>query len=624
MKINTLMYRCRFCLGIACSLFVLPLQSIAQSSPTIGGPDEPVRVLSPAIDLSVHDGRLRPAIGTENIQVLRANRTRRELADNMGWTYNHAPMLAYWNNKFYLEYLSNPIGEHLPPGHTMVATSKDGRTWDMPKEVFPMYMVRPGPIASIESGIAMMHQRQGFYTAPNGRLLVLAVYGHAPAMFGAAQIGRVVREAYKDGTYGPIYFIRTNAAAKKEDIHTYAMYNTSADKGFVEACEALLANKLKTMEWWDEDRPAKPDGFHTVTGHEAPSVYHRRDGLAVAHWKSAFTAVSSDEGMTWSKPFKVPGITTDGAKTWGQKTEDGMYSLVYNPANFGSHRWPLAVVSGTDGITFDNMLLVDGEVPPRRFIGRAKDFGLQYVRGISEGDGNPPGSDMWLTYSGNKEDMWVSRVPVPIRYKVEGPVSDKFNELVVGAQVPDWNLYRPKWAPVSVVAFPGAANKSLQLEDKDPYNYAKAVRVFAEAKTAHVSFKLYARQANKGTLEMEVLDQVGHRPVRVVLADNGHIQIANGSNMVDAGLYKSSTWYTIDIAVNATSGKYDVSVNGKQVIKQADFAEPATTVERLSFRTGVYRTELNRQSDRYAGGDLPNADDAVPAAVFNIDDVTVK
>ena len=103
-----------------------------------GGPDEPVRVVSEGINLDVHDGRLRPAIGVENIQVMRANRTRPEMADGYGWTYNHAPMLAYWNGKFYLEYLSNPFGEHLPPGQTLVATSSDGRNWDIPKQVFPI------------------------------------------------------------------------------------------------------------------------------------------------------------------------------------------------------------------------------------------------------------------------------------------------------------------------------------------------------------------------------------------------------------------------------------------------------------------------------------------------------
>jgi hypothetical protein len=33
---------------------------------------------------------------------------------------------------------------------------------------------------------------------------------------------------------------------------------------------------------------------------------------------------------------------------------------------------------------------------------------------------------MWLTYSVNKEDIWVSRVPVPVVGGVGGPVNDRF------------------------------------------------------------------------------------------------------------------------------------------------------------------------------------------------------
>src|SRR5207249_7522293 len=95
-------------------------------------------------------------------------------------------------------------------------------------------------------------------------------------------------------------------------------------------------------------------------------------------------------------------------------------------------------------------------------------------------EGDPPGNDMWLTYSGNKEDIWISRVPVPIRYKIEGPVEDTFDSLTVGGKIPDWNIYAPRWAPAGIAAFPNARNRSLQLEDKDPYDYARAVRVFAE------------------------------------------------------------------------------------------------------------------------------------------------
>jgi hypothetical protein len=594
--------------------------------PQLGGPDEPVRVLSQGIDLGVHDGRLRPAIGVENIEVMRANRTHPEMADGYGWTYNHAPMLAYWNGKFYLEYLSNPFGEHLPPGQTLVATSGDGRNWDKPRQVFPIYLLRPGPISGNESGMAMMHQRMGFYVAPNGRLLVLAFYGHAPNPWGATGIGRVVREAKKDGSFGPVYFLRYNSLAKLDERNTttFPFYARSDDQGFVDACNALLVDKLKTMQWQEEDRST--DGFYTVPGQvlQAPSVYHRKDGMAVALWKASWAALSSDEGKSWSTPVRVPSIITDGAKTWGQRTDDGRYAIVYNPADFGSHRWPLAAAAGDDGILFQNMLLINGDVPPRRFFGRAKDFGLQYVRGISEGNGDPPGSDMWVTYSSNKEDIWVSRIPIPIRHRAEGPVADSFDKLDVGGIIPDWNINQPRWARTAVVAFPTVANKSLQLEDRDPYDYAKAVRVFAEAASVRVACKVFVRQSDAGRLEIELLDHAGHRPVRIVLNGDGRVQAADAAGLVDAGPYRAGTWHRIEIAVDAAERKYDVSLDGKMVVRQAAFAEPAVSLERLSFRTGEFRTEPTRQTDRYSGADLPGADEPVKPAIYYVDDVVIR
>jgi hypothetical protein len=42
--------------------------------------------------------------------------------------------------------------------------------------------------------------------------------------------------------------------------------------------------------------------------------------------------------------------------------------------------------------------------------------GPQYVRGISEwsSDGSWKDDAMWVAYSVNKEDVWVSRIPIPI------------------------------------------------------------------------------------------------------------------------------------------------------------------------------------------------------------------
>src|SRR5688572_27047586 len=76
------------------------------------------------VNVDYHHGQLTPAVGVHNIQVMRASREHPAQSDGHGWTYNHAPMLAYHNNTFYLEYLSNPVGEHVQPGQTLLSTSK--------------------------------------------------------------------------------------------------------------------------------------------------------------------------------------------------------------------------------------------------------------------------------------------------------------------------------------------------------------------------------------------------------------------------------------------------------------------------------------------------------------------
>ncbi|HEY1021988.1 MAG TPA: six-hairpin glycosidase, partial [Flavisolibacter sp.] len=71
------------------------------------------------VNVDYHHGQLSPAIGVHNIQTFRANREHPEWAGT-SWTYNHAPMLAFWNGRYYLQFLSNPVGEHEPPGQTFL------------------------------------------------------------------------------------------------------------------------------------------------------------------------------------------------------------------------------------------------------------------------------------------------------------------------------------------------------------------------------------------------------------------------------------------------------------------------------------------------------------------------
>lgn len=590
-----------------------------------GSVNEPVRYIGGVtIDPNVHEGRLRYAIGTESHQTVRANRTHPEWSDGNGWTYNHASNLCYWNGRFYQQYLSNPVDEHIEPGQTLITTSTDGRNWEKPKVVFPPY--KPPEGVKIPKGYSgyMMHQRMGFYVAPDERLLVLAFYGHTEDPFREGGIGRVVREAYKDGTYGPIYFIRFSSHTKWDETNTsYPFYTKSDDKGFIEACNALLADKLKTIQWWDEDRGL--DGFYSITeAGQAFNYYHRKDGKVVGLWKRSFCALS-DDGIQFSKPVKAPTLIMAGGKMWGQATEDGRFSLCYNPIELDEYRYPLIVISSDDGIIYDNMLLVQGEVPPRRFMGRWKDFGPCYVRGIVEGNGNPPGKDMWLTYSMNKEDIWVSRVPLPIRYSIEGKVDDNFNELETGGPFNDWNIYAPKWASVEVADFPTAKNKSLLLQDKDPYDYARAIRVFEETKKAEIGVRISPKQTDNGMLEIDVTDRYGNRPVRMSFDVDGKIKAVDGNKEVVLQSYKSDIWYDLKVIVAAHPfGHYSVTLNGKQILKNAKLAESVKSVERVSFRTGPYRDLPNRKTpNQDPVPPLTEADEPVILTAFYIDNFSV-
>ena len=154
-----------------------------------------------------HDGGLSPVVGVHNIQTLRANREKPSQANGDGWTYNHQPMLAYWQGSFYMHYLCDPVDEHVPPSRTMLQTSKDGYLWTDPVILFPEYPVpdgytKPGREDKAQGLVAIAHQRVGWYVAKDGTLLAMGNYGVALDRKDDPNdgngIGRVVREIKAD------------------------------------------------------------------------------------------------------------------------------------------------------------------------------------------------------------------------------------------------------------------------------------------------------------------------------------------------------------------------------------------------------------------------------------------
>jgi hypothetical protein len=597
-------------------------------------------------DPNYHHGSLRHAVGVHRYQVMRANREHPpEIGSRTGWTYNHQPYLCYWNDQFWFQYLSNQYTEHLTPGRTLLMKSNNSRDWSSPEILFPEYPLPEITYEDKENGttyvlpegtIAVMHQRMGFYITSDDRLLTLAFYSYCPtSRIGPNRghgIGRVVREIYRDGSWGPIYFIRYNRhAGWNEENTNYPFYKTSKDAGFVKGCDELLADKLATLQWWEESRST--DGFFTIKPDTAQpkafSYMRRPDGVIVGIWKHQLTALSNDEGNSWTELALSKSLMTCGAKTWGQNTEDGKYALVYNHSATRRNRWPLAVMTSEDGHTFDNLLCLQGEVPPMRHYGWAKNQGPQYVRGIFEGNGNPPGNHMWNVYSMNKEDMWISRARLPISGMVNEHVDQDFENLSSESDLEFWNLYVPKWAPVDVISEPGIKNKVLQLVDEEPYDYACAERHFPESEKAMIEFSLFVQQQGKDILEFEIHNQKDERAMRLRF----DIRL-EGLNLDLGGVepwpvaFKANRWNTIKIAFDCAKGRYDLWLNGEKVKENIAFDIETKTLERMVFRTGSWRSDVRMfllpGQPHGPGMDTENlaaAGEKVPKSVFWIDNV---
>ena len=635
-----------FAMPLGIAAFLLPAvatrgaAAAAMPPPITESASEPVRYVGKEQpDKRFYDGALRHAVGVHSFQALRANRTCPPEGGPVGWTYNHQPYLAYWRDRFYLQYLSTPKEEHVPPGRTLLLISTNGQHWSNPQVIFPEYALPEIKTADgyLPAGTpAVMHQRMGFYTAPSGRLLTLGFYSFCVDPLPqkgpnrGQGLGRVVREIFADNTFGPIYFIRYNRHAGWNETNTsYPFYKTSADAEFVAACDALLNDKLMTLQWWEEDRAT--DGFYTIQPDEAEpkalSFVHRPDGAVLGVWK-AHCALSPDEGNTWTKLVSAPSLYPCGAKTWVQRTDDGRYALVYNHSLTRNNRFPLVVMTSDDCRDFADMVCLHGEVPPRRFAGLYKNAGPQYVRGMEEGNGKPPGSYLWNTYSMNKEDIWVSRTRVPVTGTVSQHAHENFDSVDAADPLEWWNLYEPQWAQISIVNDPyQPGNNCLELRDENPYDYALAERPFPESSRVRLEFRVLAEQVGHGVLEAEVQDRYGHRPLKLRLDNRwlGQDQMARWVNSLPV---PDHAWLSLRLDINCAAGTYDLALNGKSVGDGVKFAEQAETVERLVFRTGPYRGDVRAvfvEGEHTTLGctseDLAGADQRVPLSVYRIDDV---
>jgi len=377
--------------------------------------EEPISITAPELknlDFDLSTGGLKVAPRLETYYVIQSNREHPKLADEKGWTYQHHSDIAAWHGRLYVGWNSCEIDEDTWPSRELISSSVNGEDWTKPIEMFPQGVSTP--------------LRMYFYLAPNGRMLIIAgLRENHEKTKERDKKALIVRELHSNHTLGDVFTLKSASTTNSKIPLTF---EKSPDIGFIEACRHLLSDNVflqqqdygnmvdsaERMKWnnpenWVGDDELKKDADDFGKG---MSFFVRKDGALVGLGKKRWVTISYDNGITWSQPTRPESLITGNGKVWGQRTSDGRYALIYNPDL--KRRWPLVMLTSVDGITFQDPLVLNRDLPQKRYEGLHKDPGLSYHRGLSKwnNDGSFKDNALWLVYSLNKEDICVIRVPI--------------------------------------------------------------------------------------------------------------------------------------------------------------------------------------------------------------------
>ncbi len=564
------------------------------------------------LNLDKPDGGLPPLPEVLNIELLRTTRDVAELADGDGWTYAHHMDLAEWRGRMYAAWNMTPKDEDVPPLKVVYSTTENGTDWSKPADLFPRELA--------------WACRFYFYHTRNDKMLTFCAARVSEGNVSEAlKTVLLVREIKPNHELGEVFTL----VGPNEKLPPY--FETSADNAFVEACREAVNNNMlleqqdygmflgdRKMEWHEKTPPFK--GFYKFG--KGFCFYKRADNKWIGLTKMGFATTSADEGKTWTEPVLPSSLVAGSAKVWGQQTRDNNYILSYNPDPKRAKRYPLVMVHGNDGIHFKEMRVVHGEHPPLRYPGKYKDFGYQYVRGVAawSSDGTfPDKNSVWLIYSVHKEDIWLSRIPLPIKTDVAPCKMEDFQDVKTGAFVPGWNLYSPKWAPVKVVEEPGnTENHCLELRDADPTDYARAMRLFPLGKKISAEFSFKPDQI-KSSFETEIQDEKGNVFFTLVFNEKGEVKAVSGSQEIKLDHYKTGKWFKFKLEMDVEKQIIKIACQKKKYSLPGTNSENNLKLQRLVFRTGPHR-EFGNTDKPVDGNDKPLSE----PDIILIDNVSIQ
>jgi hypothetical protein len=352
------------------------------------------------------------------------------LADEAIGAYHHHPVLLYYNDRVYAAFSEGSSGEDGPGQRVRVTTSSDGKKWS--KSVLALDAVddysrdwkEAGRMSTPISWIVVddrvwivsdVTNVTGFTDEPGGKKIVSKV-----RKSGLQRVlvffGYFVSEVLPDGNIGDQFWLNDEAPEFVRDFPSIVDI-TVHDPKYSTIRENIVDEVTKNQtrvgpeERLKDTRIAQDD--HLLGEH---TIYQRSDGVWIQlardlNYSHFLYSSESKDGKKFSTPLQT-NIPDSPSKTLAGSLPDGRIyiigNFVHNPEQDATKkhykRYPLVLALSRDGKTFDKSFAVRAKPTVPRFeVGGSSD-GYQYPDAVIVGD------TMWIIYSENKQDIYISKL----------------------------------------------------------------------------------------------------------------------------------------------------------------------------------------------------------------------
>lgn len=352
-------------------------------------------------------------------------------------TYNHAPMLDFHYSQFLLSFKNSPSDEDAPGQRILYVQSLDGQNWTVPSILFPNMSTNSFPVHLFAE--PPLHINGNLYAAASPiqfclyptpfptvlllRKVIVPGVGLLGPVFWASN---TVPKGYEETTFlNNILTLNQTDSTTQNDIAT--LNNTllvpcGPDCGEGEyKCEAVMNG------YQDVNIPMNISGMQNEETHYiVPGTYQTDDQIDVLLYRNTnkklwFSVRNNGIDGNWSYPLET-NLPDDVSNINSGMFDDGTVYLVSNLMPNPAGRDPLFVTVTYDGWSFNttrvvaacNMTEFTSPDQPNacvmRYPGKYKGPGAQYPQAVAITAYGYEG--LWVTFSMNKEDIWIARVPL--------------------------------------------------------------------------------------------------------------------------------------------------------------------------------------------------------------------